>query len=283
MASKAGLSGLALAYLSVGGILAYSGVENASTAQTLKAILSGSALPQGPQNSLLTATETADINSSWSAGAGGLGGSATGAAVAQDAQSYVGKVPYVWGGASPTDGWDCSGMDNYILGHDFGLTLPGNITGFDGSWHGPVVASYILWSGGTHVPESDIQPGDLICYPPNVHMGIAISSTQFVSAQDAAAGTGVSNIRGWIPFVVVRPNAYQSGASLSGTAKAKAAGQSGGETPPSSGKGTWYEIDPGSNSARVSELTSAQANALTKAGHLLIGPFSTEAAAQAAL
>jgi hypothetical protein len=212
MASKAGLSGLALAYLSVGAILMYEGIENTSTATTLRSLLSGKLPPPGPQ--------TSETGASGLGGGAVLGMSPTGNAVAQNALSYVG-APYDWGGASP-GGWDCSGFVNYVLGHNFGITLPGGITGFDGSSHGPVVSQYVLWTGGTRISTSAIQAGDLICYPPDVHMGIAINATQLVSAEDPQNGTQVSSIGGWLPYVVVRPNAYQTGSQLSKAAEAKA-------------------------------------------------------------
>jgi cell wall-associated NlpC family hydrolase len=216
MTSKTGLSGLALAYLSVGAILMYEGIENTSTATTLKSLLSGNLPAPGPQ--------TSGTGASGLGGGAVLGMSATGLAVAQNALTYVG-APYVWGGGNP-DGWDCSGFVNYVLGHNFGLTLPGGVTDFDGSYHGPVVSQYVLWTAATRVSSSAIQAGDLICYPPDVHMGIAINGTQLVSAEDPSSGTQVSDIGGWLPYVVVRPNAYQTGSGLSGTAKAKAEGNS---------------------------------------------------------
>lgn len=303
MASKAGLSGLALAYLSIGGILAYSGVENTTVAQSLQAILSGKAPPKGPQDSTLSSTELADISSAGAGPgvAGGLGGSATGAAVAQDALRYKGDI-YAWGKADPPDGGsDCSGLVNWVLGHDFNLTLPGGVTNFDGSSHGPVVGQYVIWSGARHVPASQIQPGDLICYPPDVHMGIAISATQMISAQgpQGTPSTQVSNINGWLPYVVVRPNAYESGLQISKTAGSKASGQSGGQgpssppPPPSSGGNPpvgngagWFVFQPFGGSSTIKnsfiafEPSQADADSVGQStgSATVMGPVSKAAA-----
>jgi cell wall-associated NlpC family hydrolase len=43
--------------------------------------------------------------------------------VAGDAVTFVGKVPYVYGGSSPSTGFDCSGMTSYLYAH-FGKSIP---------------------------------------------------------------------------------------------------------------------------------------------------------------
>jgi cell wall-associated NlpC family hydrolase len=43
--------------------------------------------------------------------------------VAGDAVTFVGKVPYVYGGASPSTGFDCSGLTSYLYAH-FGKSIP---------------------------------------------------------------------------------------------------------------------------------------------------------------
>jgi cell wall-associated NlpC family hydrolase len=122
-------------------------------------------------------------------GSGGSGGAVDGAAIAADAGKYVGKVRYVWGGANPKTGWDCSGLVNYVIGHDEGLDIPGVPAGqrFNGSSHGPDVAMWLAWPGVRHVTQH--QPGDLVAWGPNEHMGIVVSGSECVSALDPALGT----------------------------------------------------------------------------------------------
>src|ERR1700743_3574096 len=43
--------------------------------------------------------------------------------VAGDAVTFVGKVPYVYGGSSPSTGFDCSGLTSYVYGH-YGKSIP---------------------------------------------------------------------------------------------------------------------------------------------------------------
>jgi cell wall-associated NlpC family hydrolase len=119
--------------------------------------------------------------------------------IASDAMQYQGSA-YVYGGGSPTNGWDCSGFVNYVLGHDFGMKLPGAATaGFTGKTHGPAVLSYSAWSGAVTIPKAEVQAGDLCLWlgaGPNGHMGIATSNTKMISALNPALGTIVSPISG---------------------------------------------------------------------------------------
>ena len=38
-------------------------------------------------------------------------------------KSFVGRVPYVYGGTSPSTGFDCSGLAHYVYGH-YGKSIP---------------------------------------------------------------------------------------------------------------------------------------------------------------
>src|SRR5690606_29760337 len=75
------------------------------------------------------------------ADAAGLGQQAVNLAL-----EYVG-VPYVWGGASPDVGFDCSGLIQYVYGQ-LGISLP----------HSSSAMSTI----GTQVSAADAQPGDIV-------------------------------------------------------------------------------------------------------------------------
>lgn len=118
-------------------------------------------------------------------------------------------VRYTWGGASPDTGWDCSGACNYVCGFLFHLGIPGFTPGNygPGAGHGPVVQDWIQWIGvtkgvfGPTIPE----PGDLIAWGPNVHMGMAFSASRFVSAANPTDGTIEADIGSfftWSPYVL---------------------------------------------------------------------------------
>src|SRR5689334_9873528 len=38
-------------------------------------------------------------------------------------KSFIGRVPYVYGGSSPSTGFDCSGLTHYVYGH-YGKSIP---------------------------------------------------------------------------------------------------------------------------------------------------------------
>jgi peptidoglycan DL-endopeptidase CwlO len=80
---------------------------------------------------------------------GGTGsGSATQMAVVAAAESQLG-VPYVFGGASPSQGFDCSGLVQWAWGQE-GVTIPRT--------------TEVQWPALSHVSLSALEPGDLLFY-----------------------------------------------------------------------------------------------------------------------
>jgi cell wall-associated NlpC family hydrolase len=145
-----------------------------------------------------------------------------------EALKYKGRVPYVYGGASPR-GWDCSGFINYLLGHDLKLTLPGGIKGFSGDTHGPVVVSYATWSGATRVKGAP-SPGDLAIWAglgPLGHIGIVTGPNRMISALDPAYGTAETAIQGFGPPGAPLSYRRVKGVAAGGTVTAGAAAATG--------------------------------------------------------
>jgi cell wall-associated NlpC family hydrolase len=87
-----------------------------------------------------------------------------GAQVVSIAMRYLG-VPYKWGGASPSTGFDCSGFTMYVFAQ-IGVSLPHY-----------AAAQYAL---GRDVPKSDLQPGDLVFFRGLGHMGMYIGGGNFI-------------------------------------------------------------------------------------------------------
>jgi peptidoglycan DL-endopeptidase CwlO len=82
------------------------------------------------------------------------------------ALQYLG-IPYVWGGSSPSTGFDCSGFTSYVFAQ-IGVSLP---------HHAASQYSY-----GTPVPYDQLAAGDLVFFSGLGHVGIYVGNNQFVHA-----------------------------------------------------------------------------------------------------
>jgi len=77
--------------------------------------------------------------------------------------------PYVWGAAGPS-AFDCSGLVVWAYAQE-GISLP-HFTGD-------------LWNSGMHVSRSDLEPGDLVFFYPDIsHVGIYLGNGLMVDAPD---------------------------------------------------------------------------------------------------
>lgn len=102
---------------------------------------------------------------------------------------YVGKVPYVWAGSTPS-GWDCSGFVMYSVKAVYGINLPHQ--------------SGLQMNYGTPVPVSDIRPGDLVLS--SGHAATYYGDGMVVNALNPSAGTTLTPIKWAFPngYVVRR-------------------------------------------------------------------------------
>ena len=94
------------------------------------------------------------------------------------AQQYLG-VPYVWGGSSPSTGFDCSGFTSYVYAQ-VGVYLPHH-----------AASQYGM---GTPVPYDQLAPGDLVFFSGLGHVGIYIGSGQFVHAPHTGDVVRISSL-----------------------------------------------------------------------------------------
>lgn len=120
------------------------------------------------------------LGGSQAAGAVGASPASFGSGVVADAQRYLG-VPYVWGGTSPSSGFDCSGLVQHVFA-DMGVTLPRT--------------SEEQASVGQAVPSlAQAQPGDLVFYgSPAYHVGIYIGGGKMINAPHAGTDVQVSAV-----------------------------------------------------------------------------------------
>ncbi len=102
------------------------------------------------------------------------------------AWNYVG-YPYVWGGASPSVGFDCSGLVRYVYGQ-MGLWLPHSAAAqFNAAYGTPIYAM------------DQLQPGDIVFFANTYmwgisHVGIYAGDGQIIQALAPGSGVGVSSI-----------------------------------------------------------------------------------------
>jgi len=94
------------------------------------------------------------------------------------ALQYLG-IPYVWGGASPSTGFDCSGFVMYVFAQ-LGVSLP---------HHAASQFGY-----GTPVSRDQLAPGDLVFFDGLGHNGIYIGGGQFVHAPHTGDVVKISSI-----------------------------------------------------------------------------------------
>ena len=94
---------------------------------------------------------------------------------------YLG-VPYLWGGASPTTGFDCSGLVMYVYAQ-LGIVLP----------H----FAAAQFGFGVPVPRDQLQPGDLVFFDNLNHVGISLGGNEFVDAPHTGDVVKISTITGW--------------------------------------------------------------------------------------
>ena len=150
-------------------------------------------------------------------------------AVVDTTVQLVGRVSYFWGGKSLTLGWDdrwgtpmevtAAGSGSTGTIRPFGLDCSGFV---DWTFYNATSGSYYPGRGGgaatqhsycTNISWSDAQPGDLVFYPDDSHVGIvggkdADGNLLIVHCSGGANGVVITGSAGFT--VVARPDCYAS-------------------------------------------------------------------------
>ncbi len=96
------------------------------------------------------------------------------------AKSFIGRVPYVYGGSSPSRGFDCSGMTHYVYGH-YGKSIPR--TAEDQFLHFRRESRSRAWGGDLVFFHVNSNPNSYV-----YHVGVYEGGNHMVSATDPAGG-----------------------------------------------------------------------------------------------
>jgi cell wall-associated NlpC family hydrolase len=110
-----------------------------------------------------------------------------GASAAVAAAYSVLGTPYQWGGASPSTGFDCSGLTMWSWAHG-GVSLPHS--------------SAAQYSSLPHVSASQLQPGDLVFfYTPIHHVGIYVGGDQMIHSPHTGSVVSLVQFSSYPEFV----------------------------------------------------------------------------------
>lgn len=193
MAKRPGISGLAVSLVGSGLYLVYAGLRNVPLLDGLRDLAAGklpAARPPKVTTVTFDETPTQGIAAIPQTGVGGSLGAAVGsvalnARILQIAESYLGVIPYVWGGES-VSGADCSGFVTLVLKQAGVTNLP--------NMNHTVTGQFLRWSGATTVPRDQTVGGDLVCWAG--HIGIAIDRNYMVNNSHPGTKTSKGKITG---------------------------------------------------------------------------------------
>jgi cell wall-associated NlpC family hydrolase len=91
-------------------------------------------------------------------------------------------VPYVYGGSTPSSGFDCSGFVRFVY-QRFGVSLPHS--------------SYADFNLGRAVSRKALKPGDLVFFNGLGHVGLYIGGGRFIHAPHTGTTVEVDSMNGW--------------------------------------------------------------------------------------
>ena len=154
--------------------------ENRDSANSPKFFRHGKSTGIAPSASALNGTSTnsnatSDSNST---------GSASGSQIVNEAKKYLG-YRYVYGGASPSTGFDCSGFVYYVLKQ----------VGYS-----PYRTPVDQYKQGTYITKANLQPGDIVFFAGTgssntiSHVGIYVGGGQMIHSPNSRSTVSYADI-----------------------------------------------------------------------------------------
>jgi cell wall-associated NlpC family hydrolase len=127
----------------------------------------------------------------------------SGAGIIPYAESFIGKVPYAWGGTTP-GGWDCSGFTGWVYRH-FGYDSIPRTSQEQARWvrrtSGPVPGGLAFFAGSDGTSAA---PG---------HVGIVVNGSTMVDAFGTGFGTRLNSLADMV-FAGIPPQGFDQGGYL---------------------------------------------------------------------
>ncbi len=147
--------------------------ENANQTSTTSTTKTSSSTSENKKTETTSSSAASSSNSS------------LGEKIAAYAKTFVG-YRYVYGGSSPSSGFDCSGLTSYVA-KQFGYSI------------GRTAAAQL--SAGSKVSRSDLKPGDIVLFARTyssseaaTHAGIYLGDSKFVHAANSRSGVIISSL-----------------------------------------------------------------------------------------
>jgi len=182
MATK-GISGIGVAFMAAGAVVAWSGINNVPVIDTLRALAKGQRVPSNRKEPFKPVDVSFDLGSAVASAGIDLATGASNSAILQAAQQVAatpaGRSNYCWGGGHTNNPcaakcFDCSGYVSCVLNRIGRLKGSKTTVGF------------MAWKELQRVPWNERQPGDLLIN--NTHMGIMVDQRRMWNAACTACG-----------------------------------------------------------------------------------------------
>jgi cell wall-associated NlpC family hydrolase len=190
--ASGGISGVAVALATAGGVLLYAGFQGQNPLEALRDITTGKTKGLAPGTVSFTNDPTTIGSSGGVIAASFPTGSGVGARLVAAAMTHRGEK-YSQARRWQTGFSDCSSFVGKAL-KDIGVTPPG----------ASVTGSYLTWGRLRTISRAAIQPGDILCG--SGHIAIAVSSTTAIGQQNGRQNVRVGDIDSimygqpsWIP------------------------------------------------------------------------------------